>query len=202
MSHTVQDLLQQLTTLIQGRFESAQERAQATENERMSRYYKGQADTLRLVLHDIDALKFEIGMELTLEETIPEPPIQEASPDSSVKSDKPVKRKGRAPKPKTVEAPVFTYKALAQKAVQHDIITRKISHFYHDLLPGGHVKGYDALYQAFEDSEELREAIKKALESPPQKEAQAETPQQQEQASVEVPPSDPHDPQQEQPQND
>ena len=93
MNQTVQNLLQELTTLIQRRFESAQERVQTTDHERMSRYYKGQADTLRLVLHDIDALKFEFGMELT-PEAFPEiPEVQEETPSIPVKQEKPVKTK-------------------------------------------------------------------------------------------------------------
>lgn len=227
MMQIAQTIFQEFTTILQRRLQSAQERVQTTEHERMNRYYKGQVDTLSLVLHDIDALKFEFGMELN-PEMIPEPPAQQAqevqnvvetqveTPAPTPKPEKPTRGKGRAKKPKVEEAPVFAYKALAQKAVERGIITRKISHFYHELLPQGHVKGYPTLYQALEDNENFRQAIQKAVESPvEQEQARAEipavdphgaseyaeeTPISQEQVSIEVPPSDPHSIE-EQPQN-
>ncbi len=61
MMQIAQTIFQELTAILQRRIQSAQERVQTTEDERMNRYYKGQADTLSLVLHDIDALKFDLG---------------------------------------------------------------------------------------------------------------------------------------------
>ncbi|GAK56600.1 hypothetical protein U27_03562 [Candidatus Vecturithrix granuli] len=219
MMQIAQTIFQEFTTILQRRLQSAQERVQTAEHERMNRYYKGQVDTLSLVLHDIDALKFEFGMELN-PETILEPPAQQArevqkvvetqveTPAPAPKPEKLTRGKGRAKKPKVEEVPVFAYKALAQQAVERGIIARRISHFYHDLLPDKHVKGYPALYQAFEDNENFRQSIQKALEaSVEQEQARAEipavdphgaagyaeeTPISQEQVSVEVPPSDPH----------
>lgn len=219
MMQIAQSIFQEFTTLIQRRLQSAQERVQTTEHERMNRYYKGQVDTLSLVLHDIDALKFEFGMELN-PEVIPQSPAQQAqevqnvietqaeTPISASKSEKPTRGKGRAKKPNVEEAPVFIYKTLAQQAIEHGIIARKISHFYHDLLPGKHVKGYPALYRAFEENENLRQEVQKALENPISQERAsgevppvdphsaeryvAEMPIFQERISVEVPPSDPH----------
>lgn len=227
MMQIAQTIFQEFTTILQRRLQSAQERVQTAEHERMNRYYKGQVDTLSLILHDIDALKFEFGMELN-PETIFQAPAQQAqevrslaetpaeTPVSTPKPEKPARGKGRAKKAKIEETPVFTYKALAQQAVECGIIARKISHFYHDLLPEKHVKGYSALYQAFEDNESLRQAVKKALETPnPHEQISVgialtdphnlegyveEIPVSQERVSVETPPSDPHNIE-EQPQN-
>lgn len=225
MMQIAQTIFQEFTTILQRRLQSAQERVQTTEHERMNRYYKGQVDTLSLVLHDIDALKFEFGMELN-PEAIPQSPAQQAQEVVEIqveasaippKPEKSARGKGRAKKPKVEETPVFTYKALAQQAVERGIIARKISHFYHDLLPEKHVKGYPALYQAFEENENLRRAIQKALEAPIAQERisvgvvppdphrpegfMGETPIAQEQVSIEVPPSDPHSVE-EQPRNE
>lgn len=225
MMQIAQSIFEEFTTILQRRLQSAQERVQTTEHERMNRYYKGQVDTLSLVLHDIDALKFEFGMELN-PEVIPQSLVQQAQEvveiqvEASAVSPKPEKSargKGQAKKPKVEESPVFTYKALAQQAVERGIIARKISHFYHDLLPEKHVKGYPALYQALEENENLRQAVQKALEAPIAQERISigvvssdphrpegfveETLIAQEQASVEVPPSDPHR-SEEQPRNE
>ncbi len=207
MMQIAQTIFQELTAILQRRIQSAQERVQTTEDERMNRYYKGQADTLSLVLHDIDALKFDFGMELNPElQKTNQPQAEIFSP--APKLEKPVKRKGRAQKSKVEAAPVFTYEALAQQAVKWGIIDRKISHFYHELLPGKRVKGYPALYRALEDNEEFRQAIQEAIKTQAAQEQDRieipgtdphgaagyaeETPSFQERISVEVSPSDPH----------
>lgn len=56
--------LHALETLIRQRLESAAQRAANTQDVYMGRYYKGQADTLHIVLRDIEAMKFENGIEL------------------------------------------------------------------------------------------------------------------------------------------
>jgi hypothetical protein len=96
MMQIAQTIFQELTAILQRRIQSAQERVQTTEDERMNRYYKGQADTLSLVLHDIDALRFDFGMELNpeVQKTI-QSQTEIFSP--APKLEKPVKRKG-APK--------------------------------------------------------------------------------------------------------
>ncbi len=150
MSH----LFQELRTQIQHRFQSAQQRIDDAKSQKQMQYFKGQADTLRVVLQDIDAAKFELGVELD-----DEPPLE------PVTTRKPRKvRKTRTSQKKPVP-PVSPYKELADRAVKAGIITQSGSHFMHELLPKGHAQGFYQLYDAFEENEHLRNAIQETLES-------------------------------------
>ncbi|MBD3307760.1 hypothetical protein GF339_15115 [candidate division KSB3 bacterium] len=163
--------LDRLTGLLKERLQSAQARVQASDSDHMQRYYKGQADTLHIVLRDIDAIKFEEGMELEALKS----PKRSLQAEPSVPPKPPRTRKPRKRSRRSTATPPpssFTYQALAQEAVNRGIIRQKLSHFYHDLLPEQHVKGYTPLYQAFEDNEVLRQAVQEALrtldtETPP-----------------------------------
>lgn len=169
--------LDELFTIIQTRLRSAQQRFNGAQDDHMTRYYKGQVDTLRVVLRDIDAMKFECGIELHdhTGHTLPEqdvPDVQDhplhdfPSISRPTEEDKPKHtRKPRKPKTRKAAAPPESpYQQLAHQAVKLGIITRTSSHFFHDLLPEKHVQGYPRLYQAFEDDERFRQAIQEALQ--------------------------------------
>ncbi len=72
--------LEALRTVFQQRLQSAQSRVMQAQEESMERYYKGQVDTLNIVLQDVDAMKFELGLELDRAES-PEEPHQEQQPE-------------------------------------------------------------------------------------------------------------------------
>lgn len=153
--------LQQVTRLVQHRLQSARERVKHAREERMKRYYKGQVDTLTIVLKDLETVTFELGMELDPEECPEEPtqPVHSVMPaPKPSKPSKPSKRQ----KPPT--APSFTYQALAEDAVKRGIISQTSSHFYYDHFPDKHIQGFTQLYQAFEDNEVLRRTVQEALE--------------------------------------
>ena len=170
----MKQILDELFTIIDARLQSAYQRVKGAQDEHMMRYYKGQADTLRVVLRDIEATKFEQGMELDEhpEYTSPEQVIPEMHDPPQVVSDVPKPKTPKTSKTsktsttrKTAEPPRAPYHDLAHQAVQHEIILRNSSHFHHALLPGTHVQGYPRLYQALEDDETLRQAIQQALQS-------------------------------------
>ncbi len=173
-------ILDELFTIIDARLQSASQRIKGAQNDHMMRYYKGQADTLRVVLRDIEATKFEHGMELDEppEYTFPKQVIPETDDSPQVVSDVPkpkTSKTSNTPKTsrtsststtrKTAAPPRSPYHDLAHQAVQHEIILRNSSHFHHALLPGTHVQGYPRLYQALEDDETLRQAIQQALQN-------------------------------------
>ena len=138
-------ILDEIKTRLQQRLQLAQIRVKNAQHDRMYRYYKGQVDALKVMLQDLETLKFDFGIELEPEATKPE---QETS---------------------SISVPIPTpspYQALADDAVKRGIITQRYSHFYHELLPGKRVKGYQQLYQAFETSPAFRQAIQEACASP------------------------------------
>ncbi len=167
--------LDELFRIMQSRLESAQQRFNGAQDDYMKRYYKGQVDTLSLVLYDIE---FELGIErhedirqtTTQEQDVPDaqeqPPTdsQSVSPapkeQTSEKTEKPRKSKKR----KKVEIPDSPYKPLAHAAIKQGIIIQKASHFGHPLLPGSHVQGFPRLYKALEDDEILRQTLQSALQ--------------------------------------
>ncbi len=71
MTTAIQTIFDELTTLFQQRLRSARERVRLADHEDMQRYYKGQVDTLTIVVRDLEAMKFERGLELDLEDEIP-----------------------------------------------------------------------------------------------------------------------------------
>jgi hypothetical protein len=180
MVHTLDELVR----ITQSRLKSAQQRFNGAQDDYMKRYYKGQVDTLRVVLRDIDAAKFELGIELgedvrELGEDVRHTPqkkdvpeVQEQPPmESQSASQGPKKRKSKttekpqkAKKQKKVETPESPYKPLAQAAIKQGIITKSVSHFKYPLLPGGYVQGFSQLYKAIEEDETLRQTLQSALQ--------------------------------------
>jgi len=169
--------LDEVFTIIQTRLRSAQQRFNGAQDDHMTRYYKGQVDTLRVILRDIEATKFERGIEL--HDDISHTPQAQDVPDAHDQSPTVSHSASRSPEghtsktsrtprtPKTRKAGDIhesPYKALAQQAITQGIMTQKSSHFFHDLLPEKHVQGYPRLYQAFEDDERFRQAIQAALQ--------------------------------------
>jgi hypothetical protein len=135
-------ILDELTAMIQQRLQSAQKRVKNTSEDYMKRYYKGQVDTLNVVLRDIATSKFEMGLELEPEEV-----VREQRPD--VPSE---------PVPQIH----YEYKELAHEAIRRGIIGRKISWFYHELLPDKRIKGYTPLYEALAAHAEFRQTVQEA----------------------------------------
>jgi len=138
-------ILDEVKTRLQKRLQLAQIRVKNAQHDQMSRYYKGQVDALKVMLQDLETLKFDFGIELEPEIIKPKQEtgsIRESSPTPS------------------------PYQALADDAVKRGIIIQRYSHFYHELLPEKRVKGYQQLYQAFETSLEFRQAIQEACASP------------------------------------
>ncbi len=170
--------LDELFMIIHTRLRSAKQRFNEAQDEHKTRYYKGQVDTLRVVLRDIEATKFECGIELhdyhdhTLpEQDIPDkqdqPPHDDAPSISQPTGEEKPKKLKKPRKSKTRKAaapPESPYASLARQAVKQDIIRRTSSHFLHDLLPQKHVQGYPRLYQVFENDERFRQAIQEALQ--------------------------------------
>ncbi len=63
MTPTEKTILQTLTTLLKHRLDEAQERRRTAQHDDMKRYYKAQADTLNMVLRDLETVIFESGLE-------------------------------------------------------------------------------------------------------------------------------------------
>jgi hypothetical protein len=167
-------VLDELFGITKSRLESAQKRFTGAQDDYMKRYYKGQVDTLRMVLHDI---KFELGLELhedisptsqrtdTLEAQEQPPAVsqsvsQEPKKHKSQKNEKSQNSK----KSKKKEPPESPCKPLAHAAIKKGIIEQRSSHFLHPSFPGGRVQGFPQLYKALEDDEKLRQAIQAALQ--------------------------------------
>lgn len=184
-----------LETLIRQRLESAQQRAANAPDASMSRYYKGQADTLHIVLRDIEAIQFENGFELGATSKPTFAPVIELQPlsrsvdvpaDEVVTAQRPreastrkIKRlsktaeveveskaKTRA-KAEPKEPPTSEYAPLAQEALDKNIITQRASWFFNELIPNGCIKGFRKLYQLFEQDAVFRQAIADACAAQP-----------------------------------
>ena len=163
-----------LEQLIRQRFDSARKRAKSTQDPSMNRYYKGQVDALHVVLRDIDTMKFESGMELILEEQNRQA-LDLAAPAEELETGDtfaPAKTRGGRPK-KTTEAkpakpaaPDSPHKALAEDALQRGVIARRVSWFYHAMLPNGRAKGFDQLFRALENDAAFRQAVQEACAQP------------------------------------
>lgn len=177
MSKQEKNILDGLTALLQERFETALEQFQYTDDDYMERYYKGQMDVLYLAQHDIEVLKFDAGMELDLEMLVP--PRKEAPSTPADKERETTSKRGKRAsknKPRKKSTQNFTHQKLAQRALEKGVVTQKVSHFYHELLPNGRVKGYNKLYQAFDENEALRRSVEEALQAL-ENQAAEETPQ-------------------------
>lgn len=183
MTQTLQELWMTISTRIQ----SAQQRVDGAENDQQSRYFKGQADALRVVLRDIEAAQFELGMEpgentdlLALSQRLkakPQKSIAKALAEALALSEEAIAQKAKKPRKRrasrSITEPLQSpYKALADLAVAKGIIVRTSSHFLHALLPKGHSQGFNQLYQAFEEDEHLRQGIQAELEQLAVKETQ------------------------------
>lgn len=163
-----------LEQLIRQRFDSARKRAKSAQDPSMNRYYKGQVDALHVVLRDIDTMKFESGMELILEEqnrqaldlAAPAEELQAGETPASVKTRGGRPKKTAEIKPAKPAAPDSPYKALAEDALQRGVIARRVSWFYHAMLPNGRAKGFDQLFRALENDDAFRQAIQEACAQP------------------------------------
>lgn len=182
-----------LETLIRQRLESALQRAANAQDAYMGRYYKGQADTLHIVLRDIDAAKFENGLELGVTSKETSAPINESQPLART-LEEPVGTLTQRPReipaskvkrlskkalesvePKTKSKPTAEpkeplsseYAALAGEAVEKGVVAQKASWFFHELLPNKAVKGFRKLYQAFEQDAAFRQTITDACAAQP-----------------------------------
>ncbi len=190
MTQKQEQSLHALETLIRQRLESALQRAANTQDVYMGRYYKGQADTLHIVLRDIEATQFENGLELGVagKETlasvvelhplfrgIEEPaemPVQRPRDASTRKVKRlPKKSDDAAPKlkskPTPQEPPSSEYADLAREALKKRVITQRASWFFHDLFPNKALKGFRNLYQMFEQDAAFRQAIADACMAQP-----------------------------------
>ncbi len=159
--------IQELWAAINNRLQSAQQRIDGAEDEKKSRYFKGQADALRVVLRDIEAAKFELGLEL--DEDAGGLSLAQELPGIPGSGRRGTSRRTRRPrKPRKTRSrsipPESPYKPLADQAVAKGVIVRTSSHFLHDLLPKGHVQGFNQLYEAFEEDENLRNGIQAELD--------------------------------------
>jgi hypothetical protein len=166
----------ELENILQIRVQSALERFQGAQDEIMQRYYKGQVDTLKVVLRDIENVKFEMGVEgeLPLElaqqakvagqKATGEQAAEEAAEESEKKPGR--KKRKKAPKKAPQEEETYLYKDLAHEAIRKGVIRQNYSSFYHDLLPGKGVRGFVRLYTALENNEDLRQAIQAACKAP------------------------------------
>lgn len=165
-----QTLLQGLTPLIEQRLQTAQTRFQNAEQEHMKRYYKGQVDALLVVFGDIAHVKFEMGEEINLE-TIP---LETAAPTpepiekpENISTEKKTERK-KPLKNKTAsksQPSVSPQETLAKDAIKYGIIEQKASHFYHELFPDQHIKGFALLFKTLENDESLRQTLEDAVQS-------------------------------------
>ena len=184
-----------LEALIRQRLESAQQRAANAQDASMSRYYKGQADTFHIVLRDIEAIQFENGLELgvtskptfapvielqSLSRSVEEPVDVSASAQrpreastrkikrlpkiTEIETESNAKTRKKA-EPK--EPPTSEYAALAQEALEKNVITQRASWFFNTLIPNGCIKGFRKLYQLFEQDAAFRQAIADACAAQP-----------------------------------
>lgn len=184
-----------LEALIRQRLESAQQRAANAQDASMSRYYKGQADTLHIVLRDIEAIQFENGFELGVTSQPTFAPVIELQPlsrsieepaDASAPAQRPretsIRKIKRLPKIAEVETeakaktrtkaepkepPTSEYAALANEAIEKNIIARRASWFFNTLIPNGCIKGFRKLYQLFEQDAAFRQTIADACAAQP-----------------------------------
>lgn len=158
--------LYELGVTIRDRLNSAQKRVKGTEDEQKARYYKGQVDALHVVLRDIEAAKFELGMELDDVALRKASRRSRSSADASGEGGTSQSKATRKPRRRRsrVEPPQSPYKSMADEAVAKEVIVRSSSHFMHPLLPKGHAQGFNQLYQAFDEDENLRKGIQEELD--------------------------------------
>ncbi len=193
MTQKHEQSLHALETLIRQRLESAAQRAANAQDAYMIRYYKGQADTLHIVLRDIEATQFENGIELgvagketlasvielrPLSRSLEEPaeaPVQRPREASTRKIKRLTKKSAAETEPKATskpkaepkEPPSSEYAALAREALEKSVITQSASWFLHPLLPNKAVRGFRKLYQIFEQDAAFRQAITDACAAQP-----------------------------------
>lgn len=168
---------------VQQRFQSARQRFVNANETQQKRYYKGQVDALQIVLREIDTIKFELGMELMhAEESAAvvqpaiaakkevavtplalEEPQAAPAPKRTRQRKQPAEPKAkRGRKPSAVAEPAGPYDDLIKQALKLDVLKRRASWYYHDLLPNKNVKGTYQLNKAFEENVAFREAIRAA----------------------------------------
>lgn len=177
MTQHYADGLQAVEMSVQQRFASAQQRVLKTDDAEMKRYYKGQLDAFRVMLRDLDNIRFECGLELPIETSQASPPAPEPEaaaieplPASSPvpptpEAPAPAKRRTRkkavvadAPKAPPVKSP---YEALASQALERGVITRNVSWFFHDFFPTP-IKGFRQLHQTLEENPAFRQVVQEA----------------------------------------